>query len=201
MFIYTYTAKGPKNTLIAHYITGVIKVYDYDFNNLEYEQLVPHFESSVKPIKNIDNLIYLSNKVEFNFRSINCHRVNNEGNLAIKNALDRMILKYKIEALDNKEKYFIKEVVVKKLDGGNKWPERLLMVLANYYRQEYLINMSGSNYDLLDLEKNYDLHLDTLVNYTWLPPLYKWEKTMQVFKTVYPRPIWYEQELKKIKEI
>lgn len=191
MLVNTYVYKGPHNSLIAPCVLGAIKV-----PNEDYEDLVPSVSRLYDKRKSLKKFADVVGKLDLHIATIDAPDINSFGSKAIQNKLDRMTLKYHAQAMDLRDVCYIKQVKTPKL-----WNERLLVILTVYYRNVFLESISDGDAPLVELEADYERHIEVMKTYKHLPPMYHWERSMAAFKDIEPKPLWYQREMQTIEKL
>lgn len=182
MILNIYTYKGPKKSLIGPWISASYLVEDTDSNK---ESRVPNLKHMFERKDNLDRYQdLLANKLDI--RVINSCEINMNGDYALRESHDQMI---------RRSFWRDRKFDVNIINKPTAWYERLTVICAVFYRTEYLRRMSRPNCDLLFLDSNFDTHLNELIRYKHLPPMYIWDKTMEAIKNVQPKPRWWFSEI------
>ena len=66
-------------------------------------------------------------------------------------------------------------------------------------RHQYILRLSQKNINYFLLENNLDAHINLLIKYKYLPPIYIQDKCLNLFKNIYPKPTWWINEINLIK--
>ena len=189
MIINTYIYKG-QNSLFAPCVVGVIQVPD---DNINYEAEIPTISYIYNKRQDISCFSTMMNKINYSVGIINADDINDKGDYAIRDKLKRMTLNYRIKALYDNNICHIKRLHKPKL-----WYERLLVIATVFYRHKLLYELSR-DLNFIELDSDYNKHLDIIKDFRLLPRVYNWEKTMLAFRNVFPRPLWYDKEIEKLK--
>jgi len=191
MLVNTYIYKGPHNSLLAPCIIASFTVPEAD-----YEHLIPGVSELYKFREDLLELTSITHNLDIHISSIDSSQINSLGDAAVKDSLNRTLLSYRTKAMADKDVCYIKHVKQPKT-----WSERLVIILAVFYRRKLLESLSDSRMNLLKLDSNYKKHIEAMAHYKYLPPIYHWEKSMRAFDSVFPRPLWYTRELQTIERI
>lgn len=191
MLVNTYVYKGPQNSLLAPCTIGAIKVPE-----LDYEDRIPGISTLYEKRKNLDEFADIIADLKYSVTTVNATEINTSGEATIKDRLNRMTLNYHADAVKERDVYFIKRI-----KNPTLWHERLLVIMTVMYRHVMLECKSHKGVNLLELDSDYERHLEVIANYKVLPPIYHWERTMAAFKNVFPRPLWYKRELQTIESM
>ena len=183
MFCFYYIHKGPRNTLMAYYTASAIITKTLD----------PLYETQVPPLCHCwDRRVTFKNPCRESkvlLYSIDKDVVNSDDYLAVHRLKNRIISRARGEGLAAEEVMYCKEVV-----NPKTWPERLAVIAAVMHRREYMdAALSYRGLDL-DIEKDKDAQIEILKHHLLFDPLFKWDKCMQAFEHVYPKPAWYRKE-------
>jgi len=191
MLVNTYTALGPQNTLIAIGVVGALKVPERDF-----EGKIPTVSSIYDHRKSTVKFNDIAQLCDFSITTLDAPDLNTYGVSCIQDRRDRLTAKFYAQSVENKEPCYIKHVKKPEL-----WHERLLVMMTLFYRRRLLESISDNRLNLLELEADYNKHLDVLANFQALPPMYNWERSMAAFKNVFPRPLWYIKEMQTVEKM
>lgn len=191
MLVNTYVYKGPHNSLLAPCILGAIQV-----PNKDYEDLVPSVSRIYDRRKSLKKFNNIMGKLDLHIATVDAPDINSFGDSAAQKKIDRMTLKFHAQAVDSRDVCYIKRVKTPKL-----WHERLLVILTVYYRNKFLESLSNDTAPLVELDADYERHIEVMKTYKHLPPLYHWEKSMAAFKDIEPKPLWYQRELQTIEKL
>lgn len=191
MLINTYVYKGPHNSLLAPCVIGALKVPKED-----HEDLIPSTTRLYDRRKSLKKFNSLISKLDLHIACVDAAEINSFGDSAINKKLDRITLKYHAQAIDLQDVCYIKQVKKPRL-----WHERLLVILTVYYRNVFLDSLSDCNTSLVDLDVDYYKHIEVLKTYKHLPLIYHWEQTMAAFKSIEPKPPWYQREMQTIEKL
>ena len=191
MILNFYTYKGSKETLVGPWICGSYILYEIP-NDKDYEKFIinkKHLYYKRKSLSKYDRLL----RGNINIKYISAAQINNLGELNIYKFKQKVTTLYKLEALEKNE-----ELVINNIKNPNIWYERLLVLTCVFYRRNYLERISYNiDYENIKIED----HMKIISNYKLLPPEYLWDKTINLFKDIYPKPSWYRQEINSLKEL
>lgn len=191
MILNIYVYKGSKHSLIGPW---VVAGYLNKINSNTFEELIPHKKSLFKQrssLKKYDSIL-LNN---LNICFIDSIDINTSEELAIFKAINKIkayAISQSIDERDSLKVNIIKQPVY--------WYERLTVLCAVFYRQQYLLRISTNKINFYLLEHNLESHINLLLTYKYLPPIYILNKCMCLFKDVYPKPNWWTNEIKHSKK-
>lgn len=191
MILNIYVYKGSKQSLIGPWI---VAGYLNKFTAESFEIEIPHkkslfkYRSSLKKYSNI-----LQNNLNIYF--ISSSDINTSEELSIFKAIKKIkayASSQSIEAEDLLQINIIEEPIY--------WYERLTVLCAVFYRQQYLLRMSSEKINYYLLEHNLESHINLLLTYKYLPPVYILNKCIYLFKNIYPKPNWWTNEINHSKK-
>ena len=188
MYGFYYVYRGPKQSLFARY--GAALFVTNEVNETKYESQVPGvghlFDRQVNISLTTDPISHLFT------REIDYNQLNSVGELAIKRT-EKYLYSYGLaHAIAHGENLYIKTVT-----KPGPWYERLAVYAAIETRRSYMNSLSTQwGIDLYDLERNPKAQIQYLSRLRLLPPEVDWMKVMDTFRTVYPKPQWWYQELR-----
>ena len=182
MIGYYYLYKGPSKSLFTYYSQSILFTNN---NDSKYEGLIPSKSN-----------LYSNVAYEIPAGTI----YNALGTSAFEMYYKEGILKKRKNSLymslyhNCPENLYIKEVSKPKT-----WQERLAVLLAVKHRKVCLeysyIEYLGKRHYVLDIESDFDFQVYLLSNLKILPKEVDWVKALDVFKNIYPKPLWYKVEL------
>lgn len=177
-----YTYKGPTTSLVGPWITCSYFTEDI-YQDVEVSiPSVKHMFDRRDDISKFGDLL----KDNFDVNTIYAHEINHQGAYCCRESQDYMI---------RRARWRGRKFDVNIISKPKAWYERLTVIAAVFYRYEYLKRMSRPNYNLLELDTDLNLHINTLISYKHLPPMYLWDKTMEAIKNVEPKPLWWFSEI------
>lgn len=192
MIVYTYTWKGPKESLLGCYVTVAIVFVAAEEN---MEELIPKSKANVYfPRKDISSFNkYIDNIV---WKLTDSTSLNREGDYALYKNKTRLLNPFTID----------KTCYVKEVTNLNTWQERLTIIKAidiwrekmDIYTRDYL---EPTKFFYEDLERNKWAHKNYLKRLKILPSIYLWYKVVQLFYKEKYKPIWYKKEIDSYKKL
>lgn len=190
MILNLYVWKGSKQSLIGPWIVTGFLVEDF---YLLKENEVPHKKSLFKSRKSLNkyNEIVQNN---LNIVSIPSSLINTEGEYAIFKAFNKIKAYAYSKAIEKKLKLKINIFTT-----PTSWYERLTILYAVFIRHQYILRLSQKDINYFLLENNLDAHINLLIKYKYLPPIYIQDKCLNLFKNIYPKPTWWINEVNLIK--
>lgn len=187
MIINLYTYKGAKNSLIGPWITAGFL--------LDHEEDLSHCIPNLKDIFNKRNSINRFDDIlkdKLNIVTSEATDINVNGDLCIHKAEGKLISFARAEC-DG-------PLTINKISRPVLWYEKLTVIAAVFYRTEKLRRRS-IDVDLLHLDNNLKEHLEVIYSYRHLPPFYLWDRTIDIFKNINPKPRWWHSEIKSLENI
>ena len=184
-FYYVY--RGPKTSLFARYGTALF-VTD-EINETKYESQIPGLGHLFD--RGLNVVIHTKPESVMFTREIDFNDLNNTGELAVKRNEKWLYSYAQAHAISHGKNLHIKQV-----SNPGPWYERLAVYAAIKTRRckiESLSNQWGIN--LCELERDINRQIQYLSCLKLLPPEVDWMKTMKAFKSVYPKPAWWYQEI------
>lgn len=182
MILNVYTYKGSKDSLVGPWVTVGYLVDESVKCNCKIPT-VKNIYKKRESINEFDDLL----KGNIDLKTIVTSKINTDGDYS------KYVSEHKV--ISNLKAYCIEDPVINIITSPNFWYERLTVLVAVFFRTEYLKRNSRTDYNLLDLENNLQDHLEILMRYRYLPPNYLWDKTMEAFKNIEPKPKWWFNEL------
>lgn len=190
MILNLYVWKGSKQSLIGPWIVAGFLVEDV---YLIKENEVPHKNSLFKSRKSLNKYNEIV-KNNLNIVSIPSSLINTEGEYAIFKAFNKIKSYAYSRAIEKKLKLKINIFTT-----PTSWYERLTILYAVFIRHQYILRLSQKNINYFLLENNLDAHINLLIKYKYLPPIYIQDKCLNLFKNIYPKPTWWINEINLIK--
>lgn len=187
MIINLYTYRGGSNSLIGPWITAGF-LLDHNENLSHRIPNAAYIFNKRKSINKFDDIL----KNKLNIVSIEATDININGNLCIYKAESKLISFARAECEG--------PLIINKISNPKLWYERLTIIAAVFYRTEKLRRRS-IDIDLLHLDNNLEEHLEIIYSYRHLPPFYLWDKTIDIFKNINPKPRWWHSEIKSLENI
>lgn len=186
MILNLYVWKGSKQSLIGPW---VVAGFFIDNVSLIKEEEVPHKNSLFKARKSLskyNNIV----KNNLNIITIPSSLINTDGEWAIYKAMNKIKAYAYSKSIEKNVK-----LKINIFSNPTIWYERLTVLYAVFIRQHYLIKISEQSINYFSLENNLEAHVDLLIKYKYLPPIYIQNKCLNLFKDVYPKPIWWINEI------
>lgn len=191
MILTIYVYKGAQTTLVGPWIVAGFLIND---KKEQKESSAPHKKSIFKYRKTLDNFNYLFGN-NLNIVSIPSWKINIEGDYAIKEAILKLKAFSKAKALEKQD-----TLIINVITNANLWYERLTIIAAVFFRNEYLLRLSQNKINYFILEHKLNEHLELITNYKYLPPIYILDKCIYYSQNIYPKPAWWVNEFNHLKK-
>lgn len=191
MECYYYVYKGPKESLFACYTAASIMIPSY---NPGYEKRVPAIKHMydrragyfINPIEEADVHIY----------SMSDTQINRDEFWTMADTKKKIYYTALGFAKNYSKPVYCKEVCNPKI-----WPERLAVIIAVAHRRNLMdIHLTNRGLDL-NIESSKEAQMDVIKDYLEFDPRLKWDKCMEAFQHVQPKPAWYRKELIRYNQI
>jgi hypothetical protein len=188
-----YTSKGFNSSLVGPWICcGYIINEESKDDEVALKTLMPDL---YYPIKNINKIKFLINKDNISIVSIPSEEINFLGNYCVQAAYKKLIA-FATSYLEQGE-----NLIINKIEVPSTWYEKVTASYAIFIRNHYLLRMSLEGISYLSLETKIELHMEKMLRFKHLPPKYLLDKSINLFRNVYPRPSWFTKEIDSIKII
>lgn len=196
MFGFYYIYKGPKQSLIARYDAILFMTHRLVSERAEEEILSVGqlYKNGTKFTEKPNHISGTTFK-----RIVGPEDLNSKGALAIEEAKKELMAHafYYAAKIDTDGAVYIKDITKPKY-----WYERLTVRASVESRAIYIQSLSvQEGYPLAEWEKSTEDQVRYLLTLRVLPHYFDWVKTMKVFKDIYPKPTWWEQEYRHYKQL
>ena len=191
MILNIYVYKGAQTSLVGPWIVAGFLVNQSIESK---ESLVPHKKSLFKYRKTLNNFNYLFEN-NLNIVSIPSWKINMDGDFAIREAIIRLKAFSNALALEKKD-----TLTINVIKDANLWYERLTIIGAVFFRNEYLLRLSQNKINYFILEHKLNEHLELITRYKYLPPIYILDKCIYYSQNIYPKPTWWVNEFNHLKK-